>query len=210
MLKSLLLVPVLVAACADAPTYNVPTDTPSNPIAFDQLQAGTAPAMIATGGVQVISIPNDPNSVGWSGTASAGYAVEPYADIWPNTRKPEYHVRALGDGTGTFSIQTDHGIASGSVTSAEVARVEAHLVTRSPTARASLALDAGERVIEVDLFDASGHRLIDGSLAIRDDGNASSVQRAWDQLAVSATPATHTLVITADSIPEQRVTVAIE
>jgi hypothetical protein len=194
MMKSLLLVPVLVAACADAPSYPVPSDSPSTPVAFDQLRVDGADAPIATGGIQVISIP-DPTSVGWSGQASSGFAVEPYASVWPETQKPEYHVVALADGSGTFSIQTQHGIASGQVTSADVARVDAQ--------------PAGNGLIEVALYDRDGHRLIDGSLAIHDQADPTAVQRAWDQLAVAATPGTHSLVVTADSIPQQLLTVTL-
>ena len=195
MMKTLLVLPVLLAACADStPTANL-SDTPSNPVAFQELHAGAAPAAIATGGIQVITIPDDPNSVGWSGTASGGFAVEPFGDVWPNMVKPEYHVRALGDDTGTFSIQTDHGIASGTVTSAEVARVDAQLL-------------AGTHTIEVALYAADGQRLIDGSLAIHDAGDSSATQPAWDDLAVTA-PGTHTLVITADSMPEAQLTVSV-
>ena len=193
MMKSLLLVPVLVAACADAPSYPVPSDSPSNPIAFDQLRVDGADAPIATGGIQVVTIP-DPSSVGWSGQATSGFAVEPYASVWPETQKPEYHVVALADGSGTFSIQTQHGIASGSVSSADVARVE--------------ALTAGPGLIEIALYDRDGHRLIDGSLAIHDVADGSAVQRAWDQLSV-ATSGTHSLVVTADSIPQQQLTVTM-
>jgi hypothetical protein len=117
-------------------------------------------------------------------------------------------VRALGEGSGSFSIQTDHGIASGTVTSAEVARVEATQLAQ-PAAREAYVLDTSPRVIEVALYDGDGNRLVDGSLAIRDELDASASQRAWDQLAVAATPGAHTLVITADSIPEQRVTVTV-
>lgn len=195
MMTKLLVLPVLLVACADStPTVDL-SDSPSNPVAFDELHAGAAPAAIATGGIQVVTIPNDPNSVGWSGTASGGFAVEPFGDTWPNMVKPEYHVRALAAGTGTFSIQTDHGIASGTVTSAEVARVDAQLLADAHT-------------IEVALYAADGTRLIDGSLAIHDASDPSATQAAWDDLAVTA-PGTHTLVITADSMPEAQVTVSV-
>src|SRR5690242_17275428 len=200
MTKSLLVLPLLLAACTDAtPTVDL-SDSPSTPVAFDQLEVDGAPAAIAIGGVQVISIPNDPLSVGWSGRASTGFDVEPYGDIWPNTRAPVYRVRALADSAGTFAIQTDHGIASGAVTGAELDHVEAHPVASDSPRGAAVV---GPRTIEIALYTAGGQRLIDGSLAIRDAADPTAVQRAWDRVEVSG-PGTHELVLAADSMPEQQ------
>ena len=207
MLKSLLVLPVLLVACTEATPYVDLTDSPSNPVAFDQLEVDDAPAAIATGGVQVISIANDPVVVGWSGNASAGFEVEPDGDIWPNTRAPVYRVRALGEGPGTFSIQTNDGIASGAVTAAELDHVEAHEVVAARSPRTADAL--GARTIEIALYGHDGQRLVDGSLAIHDAAEPAAVQRAWDRLEV-ATPGAHELVLAADSMPEQRVTVTVE
>src|SRR6476661_5403999 len=123
MMKTLLALPVvLAAACADSPTRAPDiSDSPQNPIAFQQLSVDGASAPIATGGVQVITIANDPLSVGWSASASDGIEVEPFGQVWPNTRKPEYFVHVVSG--GSFAIQTDHGIAAGDVATAEVARV---------------------------------------------------------------------------------------
>jgi hypothetical protein len=185
----------LLVACADSPTYAVQSDAPATPIAFDALTVDGASAPIATDGVQVISIP-DPLSVGWSGSASSGFDVEPFGDVWPNTRKPEYRVRALGAGAGTFSIQTEHGVASGEVASTEVDRIAATLV--SP------------HVVEIALYAHDGRRLIDGSLAVHDETDANAIRTAWDRLSIGAPPGTHTLVVDADSFAERRVTITIQ
>src|SRR5438552_2329398 len=162
MMKTLLALPVVfAAACADS-TTPLPdlSDSPQNPITYQQLAVDGAPAPIATGGVQVISIA-DPLSVGWSATASDGIDVEPFGDIWPNTRKAEYFVHVVSG--GSFAIQTDHGIAAGDLGTAEVARVALVPVQVARTVSASAP---GPLVVEVALYDRDGQRLIDGSLAI--------------------------------------------
>src|SRR5438046_22357 len=115
MTKTLLALPVLFAAACTDSTTPAPdlSDSPHNPITYQQLSVGGAPAPVATGGLQVITIANDPLSVGWSATASDGIEVEPFGQVWPNTRKPEYFVHVVA--SGSFAIQTDHGIAAGDV-----------------------------------------------------------------------------------------------
>src|SRR5258706_15750588 len=187
MMKALALAPLVLAACADPPTYRPIDDAPTTPIAFhalaiacrDSLPASSTaegrcgsidsqPAVIATGGMQIVTL-TEALSVGWSGTASDGYAVEPFGDVWPNTKKAEYHVRALGQGVGSFSISTNNGIAAGTLDSAEVARVA---VVPGSCARG---------VAEVALYDASGRRLIDGSLQI-----TGGSRLAWDKVALDS------------------------
>jgi hypothetical protein len=202
MMKTLLALPVvLAAACADSPAPGPDlSDSPQNPIAYQQLSVDGAAAPIATGGVQVISIANDPLSVGWSATASDGIDVEPFGQVWPNTRKPEYFVHVVSG--GSFAIQTDHGIAAGQVATAEVARVA--LVRAPVAARAVSASTPGPLVVEVALYDANGHRLIDGSLAIRDANDPNATQIAWDRIELQPAAAGHTIVVNGDSISEQR------
>lgn len=203
MMKTLLALPVvLAAACADSPTRAPDiSDSPQNPIAFQQLSVDGASAPIATGGVQVVSIANDPLSVGWSATASDGIDVEPFGQVWPNTRKPQYFVHVVSG--GSFAIQTDHGVAAGEVATAEVARVA---LVRAPVAAvpAVSASAPGPIVVEVALYDANGNRLIDGSLAIRDANDPSSAQIAWDRIELAPDAAGHTIVVNGDSISEQR------
>src|SRR4051812_8272066 len=122
MMKALVLIPLVFAtACVGESTYGQLADPPTTPIEFTQLHVHDQPIVVATGGVQKIMIP-DPNSIGWSGHASEGFEVEPYGDIWPNQRKPEYRVRALAATHGDFSIATERGLAAGTVQSAELAR----------------------------------------------------------------------------------------
>src|SRR5262249_33474795 len=88
MSKPLPALPALAAGClGQGPAALDPNvDRPSTPIAFDQLEVGDAPIVVATGGVQTITIPSA-FSVGWSGTASDGFDLEPDGDVWPNTRR---------------------------------------------------------------------------------------------------------------------------
>src|SRR6266545_4310465 len=112
------------------------------------------------GGVAAFGI-DDPASIGWYGEATDGFAVEPFdADGWPNTQRAEYWVRALATGTGTFTIQTNHGIAAGSVFAAplhEIALVPAdyELDGRSAT----FAIDRARPFVQVALLDAANRRL---------------------------------------------------
>ncbi len=143
MRQALLALTVLVAACAEAPSYRPLPALPDSPVAFEPLQrAGDAPIVIATGGTEVISIA-DPASIGVSGDASDGFEVEPHDQAWPNMREPTYALRALAPGAGSFSIATDHGSASGSLAAADVARVA--LASTSPVARIALLAVRGDR-----------------------------------------------------------------
>ena len=71
MLKSVaLVVPLFATACLGDPSYPPQAAPPTTPIAFTQLEVAHHPIVVATGGVQVITIP-DPNSIGWSGRRDA-------------------------------------------------------------------------------------------------------------------------------------------
>ncbi|HUJ60197.1 MAG TPA: hypothetical protein VLX92_16940 [Kofleriaceae bacterium] len=196
MRKTIALPAVLLAACAETPSYAPLQPLPTSPVAYDTLDhAGAAPIVIAIGGTLDIAIP-DPGSIGVSGDASPGFEVEPHDGAWPNMKVPDYAIRALGPGTGTFSIATDHGIASGTVEAAEVERVA--------IARTSLGA-GGHLIVELALYDAAGRSLVDGTLHLADD-QPGATQTAWNQLAIAATGA-HTLHVTGDSIPEQTFTI---
>lgn len=199
----------LLAACSQDVPDPPPSATPTTPVAYRQLQIGDAPIVIATGGVQIVTL-GDPLAIGWSGTASDGWAVEPADDVWPNAGRPEYHVRALAAGTGDFAIATAHGIAAGTVASAEAASaaiVPGHyrLDGHSP-----FAVDRRRPQIEAALYDATGHRLVDGTLAITSPG-ARAV--AWDELALETGVDQQTVRVvvhlTADSIAPADLDVAL-
>src|SRR5262245_22961766 len=123
MTKAMFALPFL-AACLDngAPALYTHDDAPRTPTAFSALHVANQADVVATGGAQIVTI-GAGLSVGWSGAATEGFAVEPYADVWPNTGKPEYRVRALGAGAGSFEISTSAGVAAGTLASAEVDHV---------------------------------------------------------------------------------------
>ncbi len=195
MTKALLVLPVLVAACAEAPTA-LPPPTGA-PIAFTVLGN---PQVVATGGYQTVTI-GDVAEAGLSGTASDGYAVEPYGDVWPNMQKPEYHVRALAAGTGTFSIATSHGVASGGIESADVARIALVPVDYALADGFHFAIDPARPEVEIALFDNHGRRLVDGSLHV-----GGATQTAWNRVRIDAAT---TLTVSADSIATVSFPVAV-
>ena len=136
---------VLLAACAqwgDVDRSPEPA-SPTTPVAFHQ--DGT---LVATGGTLTITIPSDV-SVGFSATADNADVI-PASTTWPNMTKPVYEVRALGDGTGTFSIQTSEGIVAGTFEAADIARTV-------------IGADC-----HITLLDARGRQLIDDSLPTLD------------------------------------------
>ena len=202
MSKPLLLVPVLLAACVDAPALDN-SELPATPIGFQQLQLGDAPLVIATGGTQTVSF-SDVSTIGWSGTASTGFELVPFADIWPATREQQYRVRAVtADGTGTFAIQTNRGIASGTVTSADVAKLALLPASYQLDGHSPFALDVSRPEVEVALFDASGRRLVDSTLV------ADATQTAWDTLQIDGSVGTQTIHVTGDSFAAEDLTIAL-
>ena len=204
MTRALLLVPVL-AACSQDVSYAPQAATPTTPIAFRQLQIGSAPIVVATGGAQIVTLA-DPLAIGWSGTATEGWAVEPVGDVWPNAAKPEYRVRALAPGAGEFSIATAHGIAAGTVASADAASAAVVPARYRLDGHSPFALDRARPQIETALYDAGGARLIDGTLAITATG-ARAV--AWDELALATTADHVTVHVTADSIPTAELDISL-
>jgi len=185
MSKALLVLPFLVA-CAEAPgELTAPT---SAPLAFTTLGDGS---IVATGGYQIVAI-GDRAQAGLSATASDGYDVEPAGGAWPNLVAPEYHVRALAAGSGEFAIATSHGIAAGTLESADVARIALVPVHYALAGNYRFIVDPARPEVEVALFDNRGRRLVDGSLRV-----TGATQTAWDRVVVDATT---TLTISADSI----------
>ena len=72
----------------------------------------------------------------------------------------------------------------------------------------AFALDPARPLVEIALYDATGGRLIDGSLAIAD---ALPVTPAgWDQVALDPTSPHHALAVTADSMPAQTLAVDLD
>ncbi len=203
MTKALLLVPVL-AACSTDVSYPPAPAAPTTPIAYTELHAGDAPVVVATGGAQIVTLP-DAFAIGWSATASAGWGVEPYGDAWPNTTEPVYRVRPLVTGNGNFSITTEHGIAAGELSAADVATAEVVPARYRLDGHSPFALDASRPNVEVALRSADGARLIDGTLTI-------TTQRgtvvAWDEIALPAGDH-HTVTFTADSSPAGSAVIAI-
>lgn len=186
MTKALLVLPILLAACAEAPgELAAPTTAP---LAFTTLGDGS---IVATGGYQVVAIA-DRAQAGLSATASDGYDVEPVGGAWPNMVSPEYHVRALAAGSGAFAIATSHGIASGILESADVARIALVPVDYALAGNYHFIVDPARPELAVALFDNRGRRLVDGSLRV-----AGAPQTAWDRITVTAAT---TITITADSI----------
>jgi len=205
MSKTLLALPaLLVVGCIDgqAPAPEA-TDRPTTPITFDQLHIGDQAIVIATGGTQTVSIA-DLQTIGFSGDATSGFELEPFAGIWPNVRKQEYRVRAVSsEQAGTFSIQTNKGIASGPVDSAEVARVALVPASYQLDGHSAFALDVSRPAAQVALFDTMNRRLVDSTLV------ADLTQIAWDTLALPATVGTATIHVSGDSFAAQTLTVAI-
>ena len=181
-----LVVPLLLAACAEAPGELAPPTTA--PIEFTRLGVVTT---VATGGYETIAIADDA-AVGLSATATEGYVVEPVGGAWPNMIEPEYHVRALVAGTGSFAIQTSHGVAAGDVASADVVRVALAPVNYALDGHSRFIVDPALPELEVDLFDNRGYLLVDGSLRI-----AGAPQLGWDRMMVTSAAQ---LTIEADSI----------
>ena len=158
------------------------------------------PQIVATGGYQTVTIA-DTAEAGLSGTASDGYDVEPFGDTWPNMTKPEYHVRALAAGTGTFSIATSKGVASGAIESADVTRVALVPIDYALADGYHFSVDRSRPEVEIALFDDHGRRLVDGSLHV-----AGATQTAWNRIRIDAAT---TLTISADSIEPVSFTIPV-
>lgn len=188
---------VLLAACAEEGPAVATYEPPQAPVAFTTLGG-----WVATGGYQVVTI-SDKSQAGLSGRASDGFDVEPVGGAWPNLVAPEYHVRALASGEGTFAIETSHGAASGSVHSAEVARVQLVPPDYALDGHSAFAVDATRANLEIRLTDADGDVLVDGS--VRATGQDMTMT-AWNQLSVAHTGA---VTITGDSFAPVTVQLAV-
>jgi hypothetical protein len=199
--KALLILPAFTAACMDDVSYRQLPDPPTTPVAFAQL--GGEGAIVATGGEQVVTLA-DPLAFGLQGHATPGYELVPYGNQWPNTSNPEYRIRALAAMSGTFEIATEHGIASGTVASADFDHLAIVPANYHLDGTSQYAIDVQRPEIQIALFDESGKRLVDGSLAI-----TGGTQTAWDRATLAATSGAHAVGITADSMPEQQATVTL-
>lgn len=199
MTKTLLLAPVLAAACMD-PSYPEPRDLPTTPVATTPVAAGAA--VIASGGTQGFAIA-DPTSIGVDGQASDGYQVEPAGNVWPNMVEPVYYVRAFGPGLGSFEIATNHGIASGLVESADLAGVAIVPADYELDGTSAFALDLSRLAIQVVLTDGAGRRLVDATLGISGD------QTAWDHAKRPAIVGRHLVRAWADSFAERALAIDV-
>ena len=193
MTKAALLVTVLAACATDGIEADHPT--PTTPIEATVTSRVGDRALVAAGGVMSVRI-EDKTAIGLEGNASPGFEVSPFElDRWPNTISPEYWVRANVAGTGSYEIVTSKGIATGLVHSADLVRVAlvpAHYELAAPV----FAVTANRPEVQVALFDAQGHRLVDASVSI------SSSQTAWDTARLT-TEGHHTLVVDANSFAER-------
>ncbi len=205
MTKAALLASVLLTACA-TDGIDAPVPEPTTPIAAEPATVvDGAEIVVATGGALAVRIP-DKTSIGLAGNASAGYAVEPYErNLWPNTISPEYWVRANVAGEGSYEIVTSKGIATGLVKSADLAQIALVPAAYELDGTSPFALATSRTQVEVALTDAQARRLVDGTLAIGEDG---ATQTAWDRAQLAATAGRHTLVIAGDSLAER--TLAID
>ncbi len=193
MTKSLLLLPLLVAACVDE-YRELPAD-PTTPVETRPLEAGDA-AIIATGGTQGFAI-DDPLSVGLSGETTGDFEIETADHVWPNTRKPEYFVRALASGVGSFEIFTNRGIASGSVESAAVANVTLVPASYELDGHSAFAVSASRTQVQAVLVDRDGRRLVDATLGLTGE------QTAWDSVTLPQAIGTQSVHAYADSFGER-------
>src|SRR5262249_1895962 len=117
-------------------------------------------------------------------------------DVWPNTRRPVYRVRALADeAAGTFSIATNNGIATGTVASADFDHLAILPADYELDGHSQFAFATSYPSVEVALLDAANRRLIDGSMTI------AGTQVAWDRAALTLEIGHHDLQISGDSFP---------
>jgi hypothetical protein len=204
MTKSLLVLPLVVAsACVDSAVYpELPADPTTAVQSRPEVTAGDAPIVIATGGVQGIAI-DDVRSVGFSGDATAGFRVEPFDNVWPNTKKAEYWVRALAAGTGSFEIVTNQGIAGGSVESADVASVALVPQDYELDGHSPFAIDISRPRVQAIVLDATNRRLVDATLGL--DGE----QTAWDRVTVPATVGRLSVHVWADSLGDRELAIEL-
>jgi hypothetical protein len=198
---------IVLAGCTDLSYDPEPVD-PSTPVAIDMLRVDGQPGIVATGGTQAVAIASVA-SIGWSGEATDGFAVEPFdVDGWPNTHKPEYWVRALVAGTGSFVIRTNLGLAAGSIESADVATVAIVPHGYQLAGGGAFALDGTRLDVRAALLDPRGRGLVDATLVLADAG-VPGTPRGWDGLTLGATIGAHAIDVTADSIGDRRFSIEV-
>lgn len=209
LLAATLVSPVLFAAACvgEAPAPDT-SELPTTPIAFDARHAADQPIVIATGGTETVSFSDPAVLVGWSGTVTAGFELSPALDIWPSVREQSYQIRALGGATGAFSIQTNTGVASGSLASADVAAVTLVPASYRLDGHSQFALDTSHADVTIALVDAAGGRLVDTTL-VATDATTAVTQTGWDTLALGASSGTRTIRVTGDSFAPTDLTIAV-
>ena len=211
-MSKLIALPLLLVACVDvdAPSYAPQAAPPTTPITSRLLQTvADRPVVVATGGTLTVAI-DDPTSVGWSGSATAGFSVEPFA-AWPNVVRPEYWIRATAAGTGSYSISTNHGIAVGTIDSAAVAHVTLAPPDYQLDGHSAFAIAPDRALVEADLVDGRGRRLVDATLVLGEaQHTGASAATAWDRLALSNAPGRHTVNAAADSFAARDLTVDVD
>ncbi|MDQ3339301.1 MAG: hypothetical protein M4D80_29405 [Myxococcota bacterium] len=194
MLKAALLVTVLAACATEG--IGAEHETPTTPLSATTMTSVSGhDVIVATGGALAVRL-EDKTSIGLSGSASQGFAVEPYElDRWPNTISPEYWVRANVAGVGSYEIVTSKGIATGLVHSADIARVTLVPAHYELDGKSPFALAANRSELQAQLYDASNRRLVDATLSI-----AGGTQTAWDTVTLARAGAIH---VGGDSLAER-------
>ena len=195
-MKASLLVSVL-AACA---TEGLPVEgeTPSTPVASKTITIVEGQEIVVAKGGAVAVHVVDQTAIGLEGTASDGFAVEPYeVNRWPQTISTDYFVRANVAGMGTYEIVTSKGIATGLVKSAEVARVELVPANYELDGSSPFAFAANRTQMRAALYDQDSRRLVDATLVI------GATQTAWDSAFLPPTAGAQTVTIGAASFGER-------
>ena len=211
-MSKLFALPLVLVGCVDldAPTYAPQAPPPTTPITSRLLQTvADRPVVVATGGTLAVAI-DDPTSVGWSGSATAGFRVEPFA-AWPNLVRAEYWIRATATGTGSYEISTNHGIAVGTVDSAAVAHVTLAPASYQLDGHSAFALAPSRTLVEADLLDNAGRRLVDATLVLGEAQHLdASAPPAWDSIALSNEPGRHMVNAAADSFAARDLAVDVD
>jgi hypothetical protein len=202
-MKNAALLLTVLAACT---TEGLPVEreTPSTPVASKAITAVEGHAIVvAAGGALAVHV-EDQAAIGLEGSASDGYAVEPYeVNRWPQTISTDYVVRANVAGIGSYEIVTSKGIATGIVKSADVARVELVPANYELDGSSPFAFAANRTQMRAALYDGDGRRLVDATLVI------GATQTAWDSAFLPATSGAQSVTLGAESFGERTFTIDV-
>jgi hypothetical protein len=202
-MKNAALLVTVLAACT---TEGIPVEreTPSTPVASKEITVVEGhEIVVATGGALAVHV-EDQASIGLEGSASDGYAVEPYeVNRWPQTISTDYFVRANVSGMGSYEIVTSKGIATGIVKSADVARVELVPANYELDGSSPFAFAANRTQMRAALYDADGRRLVDATLAI------GATQTAWDSAFLPPASGAQSVTLGAGSFGERTFTIDV-